>query len=247
MKKKGMKEMEKTLGIIGGMGPAATVQLFHKVVELTNALKDQDHLNILIYNNARIPDRTAFLMGKGEDPRRELVHTAQLLESMGADYLIMPCNTAHAFYDVIQKEISIPLLHMIEETAGLVNHTYPHIKRIGLMATDGTLHSRIYNKVFSNYDIEVIEPTDSMQKKVMELIFTIKSGTLDENIFLEVHEEFKNRRVDVIILGCTELSVLHGHYHFNGDIIDPLEIIARKAVVVGERQVKVLELSGAGA
>ncbi|GAH53208.1 unnamed protein product, partial [marine sediment metagenome] len=108
---------EKIIGILGGMGPEATVDLFHKIIKFTPAKKDQDHFRIIIDNNPKIPDRTAAILGKGEDPLPALQETARNLEKAGVDFIIIPCNTAHYFLPQIQKSVNIPVLNMIEETA----------------------------------------------------------------------------------------------------------------------------------
>ena len=112
----------KTIGIIGGMGPLATVDLFGKIVNLTDAKCDNDHIHILIDNNTYIPDRTSYILGDGKNPLDELVKSAKRLKDMGADFLVMPCNTAHYFYNDIINNVSIPFINMIEETASYINN-----------------------------------------------------------------------------------------------------------------------------
>ena len=129
----------KIIGIIGGMGPLATVHLFERIVLRTKAEKDQDHIRILIDNNTKIPDRTLAILGNEESPVNELVNSAKMLENSGADFLIMPCNTAHYFIEEIKKNISIPFINMPEEA---VKHTYDKYGKdavVGIMATDGTI------------------------------------------------------------------------------------------------------------
>ena len=131
----------KTVGIIGGMGPLATVDLFGKIVNLTDAKCDNDHIHILIDNNTYIPDRTSYILGDGENPIDELVKSAKRLKNMGADFLIMPCNTAHYFYNDIINNVSIPFINMIEETANYINNK--NIKKVGLLSTTGTINVKI--------------------------------------------------------------------------------------------------------
>ena len=130
--------MSKSIGILGGMGPLATVNLFKKIIELTDADCDQDNIRIYVDNNTSIPDRTAYILGKGSDPRAQLIVSAKKLEQIGADFIIMPCNTAHYFYDDIAAEINVPFLNMIEETLkNIVEQSCS--KKIGLLATEGNL------------------------------------------------------------------------------------------------------------
>ena len=126
--------MKKTIGIVGGMGPLATSDLFRKIVEITDAASDQEHVRVCIDNNTEIPDRTAAILKGGEDPVPEMVKSAVRLQGMGADVLIMPCNTAHYFYDRLTPFVDTPFLNMIEETAKEIKRR--GIKKAGLLATD---------------------------------------------------------------------------------------------------------------
>ncbi|WP_202710045.1 aspartate/glutamate racemase family protein [Sporosalibacterium faouarense] len=230
--------MSKTLGIIGGMGPLATCNLFEKIIKLTEADCDQDHLNILIYNNATIPDRTEYILGVGENPNIHLIESAKKLENSGVDFLVMPCNTAHYFYNDIEKEINIPLLSMIEETAKYINNRYA-IHKIGLLSTEGTIKSKIYDDAFSIYDIEVIKPTNEKQHIITKLIHDIKAGSIDVDInaFQTVLDELTNKGVEYFILGCTEISTAYSIHNFEGMFIDPLELIAVRAIKFANKKV----------
>lgn len=227
-----MNTMSKKLGILGGMGPLATADLFKTIVLLTDANSDQEHMHIVIDNNTSIPDRTSYIMGVGEDPRKYLIESAKQLENMGAEFLIMPCNTAHYFYEDIVKEIDIPFLHIVEETAKFILDKYPNMKKVGLLASDGTCSSGIYDKYFSGYEIEVIKPTKAKQSYVMNLIYSIKSGNKDITLdgFYKAVEEMKKRGVEVFILGCTELSSTYEMYKMEGTYVDPLKVIAVRAI-----------------
>ncbi|MEK6266085.1 MAG: amino acid racemase [Clostridium sp.] len=231
--------MSKTLGIIGGMGPLATVELFKKIVCHTNATCDQDHIRVLIDNNTSIPDRTENIIGEGEDPKKYLIESAQKLQSMGANYLIMPCNTAHYFYKDIIKEIEIPFLNMIEETANIILKRYPLIKKIGLLATKGTCCSGVYDDVFSLHGIELVKPYGDEQKHVTDLIYGIKEGVQDVDLtgFYETVESMGNHGVHLFILGCTELSVAYEKYKLKGNYVDPLSILAMGAIAFAGKKV----------
>lgn len=235
----GMFYLEKTLGILGGMGPLATVKLFEKIVLLTKAHSDQEHLHILIDNNTSIPDRTDYILGIGEDPRPYLIDSAKRLKIMGADFLIMPCNTAHHFYKDIKKEVDIIFLSMIEETAKTIVNEYDGVKNIGLLATQGTYNANVYDDVFENYGLNILKPSVDKQKYVMELIYNVKKGIVHKDFsnFNSVLEEFKGKKVDVFIMGCTELSVALDLYDLKGGYIDPLEIIAKRAIEFGGGEV----------
>ena len=147
---------KKTIGIIGGMGPLATADLFEKIVGHTKAACDQEHLHVVIDSNTNIPDRTAALLHGGADPLPELAKSAGRLEKMGADVLIMPCNTAHNYYDGIAAAVSVPVLHMVRLTAqALVERG---VKKAGLLASDGTVRTGIYQKSFAGSGVELLTP-----------------------------------------------------------------------------------------
>ena len=231
--------MDLVLGIIGGMGPLATVKLLEKVIMLTDAKCDQEHLHILVDNNTVIPDRTSYLIGSGEDPRRYLIHSARLLCAMGADYLIMPCNTAHYFYNDIVKEIDIPFLNMIEETVKKIKACYPEIEKVGLLATEGTCRTGVYDDIFREYGLQIIKPSVEKQKYVSDVIYGIKEGReIDIEAFLSAVEELKAEGIEVFVLGCTELSVLHSQHNLQDNFVDPMDIISRSAIRFGGKKVK---------
>ncbi|MCD6373008.1 MAG: aspartate racemase [Thermococcus sp.] len=221
---------EKIIGILGGMGPLATVELFRRIVEKTPAKRDQDHPRIIIYNNPKIPDRTAFILGNGEDPRPELIDSARKLESWGADFIIMPCNTAHFFAETIQKVVSIPLVSMIEETAKRIKEM--GLRKVGLLATDGTVKGLIYHRALLGRGIQIAVPGKKDQERVMEAIYDgVKAGNIERGreLLLEVARKLE-RRVDGIIAGCTEVSVALKPEDLKVPLIDPLDVIAEKAV-----------------
>ncbi|ASJ10697.1 aspartate racemase [Thermococcus sp. P6] len=221
---------ERVIGILGGMGPMATVELFRRIVEKTPAKRDQDHPRVLIYSNPKIPDRTAFILGKGEDPRPELVDSARKLERWGAHFIIMPCNTAHFFADTIQKAIGIPLVSMVEETGERVKAM--GLKKVGLLATDGTIKGLIYHRALLERGVGVAVPGKEDQELVMRGIYEgVKAGNLElgRELLLKVAKRLE-RRVDGIIAGCTEVSVVLRPGDLSVPLIDPLDVVAERAV-----------------
>ncbi|NJE03040.1 aspartate racemase [Thermococcus sp. MV11] len=221
---------EKVIGILGGMGPLATAELFRRIVEKTPAKRDQEHPRIIIYNNPKIPDRTAFILGKGEDPRPELIDSARKLESWGADFIIMPCNTAHFFAETIQRAIRIPLVSMVEETAEAVKRM--GLRKVGLLATDGTIKGLVYHRALLRRGIQVAVPNRKDQGLVMRGIYEgVKAGNVElgRKLLLDVARRLE-RRVDGIIAGCTEVSVALKPEDLKVPLIDPLDVIAERVV-----------------
>lgn len=225
--------MSKVLGIIGGMGPLSSVKLFERIVLLTDANKDQDHLHIIIDNNTTIPDRTDYILGViPDDPSKKLIESAVRLQSAGADFLVICCNTAHYFLDQIVASIDIPILSIIEETAKYIKDNHFKITEIGLLSTEATAEVGLYDNVFKKYGIDIIKPTIENQKYITDIIYNIKKGieNIDFDGFYITMEEMKERGVDLFILGCTELPVAVGLYNLIGNFIDPLEILAIKSI-----------------
>jgi len=224
---------EKIIGILGGMGPEATIDLFYKIIKFTPAEKDQDHLRIIIDNNPKIPDRTAAILGKGEDPLPALQETAQNLEKAGADYIIIPCNTAHYFLSSIQESVNIPVLNMIEETAKETKKRIPQIKKVGLLASIGVYKSEIYHQRFKKFNIEVISPQEKDKEEIMKVIYTIKAGDLSKGVkknILKIAQKLIDKGAEAIIAGCTEIPLILKEGDVSVPLIDPTQILARIAV-----------------
>ena len=222
---------KKVIGILGGMGPLATADLFEKITLHTRAQRDQDHLRVLIDSNTNIPDRTAALLRGGEDPTPQLTASAVLLERMGADVLIMPCNTAHNFYDAIAAAVHIPLLHMIRLTAQALQKR--GVTAAGLLATDGTVQTRIYQRTFAGTGIDLMTPEGADQQAIMDMIYRgVKAGALhyDVSSARRAMESLLRRGAQTLILGCTELPLAETLYHLDYPVTDPTLELALAAI-----------------
>jgi len=222
----------KTIGIIGGMGPLATVDLYRRIVLRTKAAKDQDHVHVLIDSNTNIPDRTKSIIANGEDPTVELIKSAKRLEQSGADFLIMPCNTAHYFIDIIKESVHIPFINMLEETVKYTYDKYGKDTVVGIMATDGTIKSKIYENYYSKLGIKTVVP-EKTQEKIMKFIYdVIKSGKYDEgtDLLFECAEELRQKGAVTFLLGCTELSSAQYLYKFEGPFINPMEVLTEASI-----------------
>lgn len=224
---------EKIIGILGGMGPEATADLFMRIIRATPVKRDQDHFRVIIDSNSKIADRTPAILGTGPSPLPMLIETGKNLERAGADFLLLPCNTAHYFHAGIQVELGIPIIHMIRLSAEHIKENYPDVKRVGLQASDGTIASKLYHEIYGEYGIEVIIPGDESQVDVMDAIYRdIKTGDLENGgkLLHRVAVELIDAGSDAVICGCTEVSlVLH-----DGDmpvpVVDPLQVLAEEAV-----------------
>ena len=231
-----MKEgtgMKKTIGILGGMGPLATVDLFEKVVKKTPASADQDHFRIFIDNNPAIPDRTAALLHGGEDPVPEMTSALRNLEAMGAGCILMPCNTAHCFLPALQALTPVPILNMPEITAAHCAALYGE-KRACLLATDGTLETGLYDKVLTENGVPFIVPEREEQKLLMYLIYDVVKASRplqgEREHWRTVLDAQRQRGAEYFILACTELPILADTLDVPGPFVDPTEELAAAAV-----------------
>ena len=224
---------EKVIGILGGMGPEATVDFFHKVVTLTPAKRDQDHLRIIIDNNPKIPDRTEAILKRDKSLFLMLLETAENLERAGADFIAIPCNTVHYFYEDLAREISIPILHVIREVIYAVNTALPGCKGVGLIATTGTIASNLYQKEFRKIGIEVIVPNSQSQAEVMDAILKIKASHEKDKARKELIKAaylLIERKVEALILGCTDVSLVFGARDFAVPVFDSTAVLAEVTV-----------------
>ncbi|MBP2628998.1 MAG: aspartate racemase [Firmicutes bacterium] len=223
--------MKKSIGIIGGMGSLATCDLFKKIINMTDAKSDQEHIHICIDCNTNIPDRTKAILGGGENPIPEMVRSGVRLQSMGADVLVMPCNTAHYFYDKITPFFDIPLLNMLKETVLEIKKR--NIRRIGLLATDGTIESRVYHTALEGAGIDLVIPPPLKQMSVMDVIYNgIKASNRNINLdeFYGTVDELFEKGAEILVLGCTELPVAFEQFHIDRPALDPTSVLAAAAI-----------------
>lgn len=222
----------RVVGILGGMGPQATCDLFLKIIQNTPAQKDQDHLRVIIDSNPKIPDRTAYILSGGEDPRPLLFETAKNVEKAGASFIAIPCNTAHYFHKEIQAQVNIPVLHMMEEVARYLNGK---AKKAGLLATTGTLRTGLYTRSLAKVGIESIIPADEDQESVMDAIYMVKASILEKarQILLEQARKLEARGCDVVIAGCTEIPLVLKDGDLGIEVVDATDVLAKACVKYG--------------
>lgn len=224
--------MAKTLGILGGLGPAASVYFYQLITDHTEALCDQDHLDIILISKASIPDRTDYIIGKSkESPLPSMLEGVKKLSEAGAQLIAIPCNTAHYFYDEIERLSSVPVLNIVKETVFLAQSI--GIRKLGIMATAGTVLSGTYQKVCASFGLEAILPCEASQQTLMDIIYKdIKTAkNPDMNAFLAVAAELYANGAEAIVLGCTELSLIQGlECYPNFRFIDSLHVLAFRAI-----------------
>lgn len=223
-----------TIGILGGMGPLATVDLMGKIVQATPASRDQEHIPVVVVSDPRVPDRTAALLEGGDDPVPWLVRGARLLESMEANFIIIPCNTAHAFLEQVQPHIRTPILSMIGAASDAIYREFPGIRRVGLLATSGTIQSGIYQEALRSHGITTLIPTlDTQQNMVMQAIQQVKAGstaTETRDLLARAGRELVDDGAEVLLAACTEIPVVLTPDSVPVPLVDATDVLARQAV-----------------
>jgi aspartate racemase len=224
-----------TIGILGGMGPAATNHMASLITQLTSATNDQEHIPVISFNNSQIPNRVDAILLGGPSPVPELVRTARVLEKAGADFLIMPCNTAHHFIEEIRSSISAPVLHMVSECAAHMSAR--GFRRIGILASSAAVAAEVFRAPFKSCGIELMYPSPSDQAVVMDAIFGeygIKAGHMHRG-YLQLKQVAANLaqyQCEAILAGCTDVSVsLSGSFEdLEVEVIDPMYVLAKLAI-----------------
>jgi len=223
------------VGVLGGMGPDATVDFMSKVIAATSAQRDQDHAHMIVDHNPKVPDRQAAILGDGEDPGPVLVAMAVRLESAGADFLVMPCNTAHAFRNSVNAATSIPFLSIIDETIAAIVNQYPEAKAVGVLATDGCLRANVYQEAMAEQGIAMILPGKQQLGELMRLIERIKGGdqsaALADNI-AGIASALVEQGAQAVIAGCTEIPLVLNAAMIDVPLICSTDILAEKTAAI---------------
>jgi len=220
------------LGVLGGMGPQATQIFYQRILDRTEAGCDQEHLPTLIWSDTEMPDRTAAILGgRAELVYARLLEGAQLLERARCTAIAIPCNTSHYFVDRLQKELPIPILNMVRETVRQL--AAQGKKRVGILATDGTIQTNVYQNECARVEIEGIAPDAEVQKLVMSIIYDeIKRGEKgSREKFTAIDHALRNLGCDAAILGCTELSVYRVYHGLPDFYTDAMEVLVEQSIL----------------
>jgi aspartate racemase len=198
----------RTIGILGGMGPAATLDFYGRLVSLRGADGDEDHPPCLLNSATQVPDRTDHIVGVGPDPTPALVEGVMVLEAGGAEFIAIPCNTAHAYLKPMREAVGIPVLDMIAIAAAAVREKVPDARRVGVLATTGTLRTGLYDVRLRAVGCEPLHPDADEQRSVMEAIHSIKGGRMGPDARLSAAAlALADRGAQAIIMGCTEIPL----------------------------------------
>lgn len=226
------------VGVVGGVGPAATVDFLKKIVLATDAERDQDHIKLVVEQNPQIPDRTESLVNEGPDPTLALYATCKKLERAGAQIITIPCNTAHAYVDRIQRHLDVPIMNILTEAARYVATLRPEIRKVAILATNGTIASQLYQTALRAQGLDPIIPLPSDQDRIMDAIYGstgVKAGFYAGSCSEQLGKVIMNvttQGAEAAILGCTELPLIEltGDHVPKIPLIDPTEVLAQACV-----------------
>ncbi len=227
-----MEHKEAVLGVIGGLGPLSTAHFMELVAKMTDAQTDQEHLGMIVYNFPSIPDRTEYILGYyRKNPFHGLLYAGKALEAQKAGCIAIPCITAHYFHRELSENLDVPIINAVAETIRYLQAN--GIRKVGIMATEGTVSSGLFSRETESAGIEWICPSPAFQADVTHIIYqNIKKGLPpDMARFRRVEEELRRQGAEVILLGCTELSLIKRDYSLGAGFLDAMEVLARQTVL----------------
>jgi aspartate racemase len=224
---------ELVLGVIGGLGPEATLDFYAKVLKHAHAAKDQDHIHVIIESNPKTPNRNDAIAGRGPSPAPALAEMARALERAGADFVVMACNTAHAFESDIRAALTIPFVSLIDEVVDEVLRAHAGTRRAGVLATQGSRDANIFRLAFAHHGIEILQLSDRSQMRFMEVLYQIKGGDRSSPIhdaMQQFGEELIAMGADILIAGCTEVPLVLNVGDNTKALIDSTDVLAKRSV-----------------
>ena len=234
--------MDKFVGILGGMGTEATSYFYAQLMSFVNATSDQEHLKVLLYNNSKIPDRTNYILNHTNSPLGELITSAKILEHAGVDFIVIPCNAAHHFYDEIKKNLSIPLIDITREVLAEIQINKQSKTTIGLCATTGAIKAAIYEKSFEAEGLKLYTPNELEQNVINEVIYDIKNKKhIDyDRLSSAINNFCLCHQINTLILGCTELSLIKNKLKLSGIVVmDSNTILAYRTYQYAKNMIEV--------
>lgn len=231
------QKARKTVGVMGGMGPEATVDFMAKVIAMSGAARDQDHVHMIVDQDPTVPNRQAAINSGADDVSPHLAAMALRLEKAGADFLVMVCNTAHVFLDGVHKATSIPFISIIDESVAEIGRCCPGAKRVGVMATDGCLDTNIYQDAIRASGREALVPREKNLRELMRCIAAVKAGDKGAAIaqgMSDVARALLDEGAEVIIAGCTEIPIVFGGDGFPVPVISSTDVLAQRAIALAQ-------------
>lgn len=227
-----MRETQ-TIGVLGGMGPTATIDFMRMVIELTEADRDQDHIRMVVDHNPKVPNRQAAMLFDGPDPSPVISEMGRRLEAAGADFLVMPCNSAHSFIDQLAKSTAIPFISIVLATADASTC----FQRVAVLATDGCLASGLYQNALAQRGVEVVTPSDEQLADLMVLIGRVKAGDTGDRVrasMQRIAKELLAVGAQAVIAGCTEIPLVLDSDAIGAPVLSSTEELAKVAVKMAQ-------------
>ena len=238
------KEKKKIIGIVGGVGPEASNKFCEFLIKYKKSKTEQENLVFLHYCNQKIPDRKDCILGRGENPTYDIIKTCNALEEAGCDFLIIPCNTAHYFLPEVQKHVNAPIVDMTKLLVKRILEEYPPITKVGVLATTGSVRTKIYQDYFKKVGVETIIPSEEDQENlVMRAIYGrdgIKAGKklLPKRKLMLAAKRLIDQGAEAIVLGCTEVPLVLKQKDFDVKLFDPMVISAKEIIKYVEQEEK---------
>ena len=233
-----LKSDDLVIGVLGGMGPQATADFLAKLVAATPVEREQEHLRVRIDSNPKVPDRNAAIADRGESPGPALAAMAVGLERAGVDFLVMACNTAHAFEPAIRAATRVPFVSMITEACDACHRAFPNVRSIGILAAQGCLDAHLYQEAFSRRDCEALTLAPNDQQRFMALLYRIKQGDLSDGLRTDMRalgETLIGAGAEVIVAGCTEVPLVLRDGDLKRPLIDATANLAQRCVRYARR------------
>lgn len=236
-----MRHPSRIVGVLGGMGPAATIDFMAKVLRHSqaDAATEQDNIRLIVDSNPWLPDRNAAIAGTGESPAPALAEMARGLAAAGAELLVMPCNAAHAFAGAVVAATPVPFLNLIDETVAAIARDYPAARRIGVLAVSGAVHARLYENALDALELEAVVPMAEERAHFMQAVWAIKAGdaVAAREAVRETAERLIARGAEVLVAGCTEVPLVLEPGDVSVPLIDSTDVLAHRTVDAARNKV----------
>ena len=230
---------DRVIGVLGGLGPEATVDFCFRIIGNTNAPTEQDHIRCIVDNNPKAPNRNHAIAGNGPSPAPAFEDSARMLERCGVDFIVMPCNTAHAFVDAILQSISIPFISMIDETCNHLSENHQNIEHIGLLAADGCLRANLYQTKLEESGFTVVLLNSTQQEAFMRTVYDIKQFGASKKSIKDMEDNAHtliSAGAEIILAGCTEIPLVLKPESISVPLVETTEILAKQSVRYAKRE-----------
>ncbi len=226
-------DKKKIIGVLGGMGPEATAYFFRLLIASTAAAKDQDHVPVLIWSDPRIPPRSDAILLGSPSPLPALLQGLALLEAGGAGLIVMPCLTAHRHIRELTAAARVPFVNLIEESLRFIRTSIPELRKVGLLASSGTIRAGLFHKPYEKKDIEVLVPAPRSQDRLAEAVLEIKAGRIagrPRAAIVRAARDLISRGAEAVIAGCTEVPLALRQGDLEVPLIEPMAVGARACI-----------------